>query len=176
MRETRDEVHRQLSQALTGAERLNALTAEEAEAVLKACCGSAEWARRMAARRPFGSDGAALDAADRVWKSLFPVDWLEAFHAHPRIGDPSARGEEAAEQARARNASESIRNALGEANRAYEERFGHIFIVSAAGKSAEEMLDLCRCRLDNDPDAELAVSAEEQRKITRLRMEKLFAS
>ena len=145
-------------------------------AVLKACCGSAEWVRRMAARRPFGSEAAALDAGDRIWKSLFPVDWLEAFRSHPRVGDRSARGQAAAEQAGARNAPEAIQGALGEANRAYEERFGHIFIVCASGKSAEEMLDLCRRRLDNDPVAELAVSAEEQRKITWLRMEKLLAS
>ncbi|HEV2062986.1 MAG TPA: 2-oxo-4-hydroxy-4-carboxy-5-ureidoimidazoline decarboxylase [Thermoanaerobaculia bacterium] len=155
---------------------MNALPAEGAEAVLLECCGSAEWARRMAARRPFGSEAAALDAGDRIWKSLFPVDWLEAFRAHPRIGDFSVRGQTAAEQAGARNAPEAVQDALGEANLAYEERFGYIFIVCASAKSAEEMLDLCRRRLDNDPVAELAVSAEEQRKITRLRMEKLFAS
>ncbi len=129
----------------------------------------------MAARRPFGSEAAALDAGDRVWKSIFPVDWLEAFRAHPRIGDRTARGQEAAEQAGARNAPEAVREALEAANRAYEERFGHIFIICASGKSAEEMLDLCRRRLDNDRDAELHVSAEEQRKIMRLRLEKLFA-
>ena len=152
------------------------MPAAEAEAFLRACCGSAEWVRRMMARRPFGSEAAALDVADRIWVSLFPVDWREAFGAHPRIGDRNARGPAAAEQAGARNAPEAVQDALGEANLAYEERFGYIFIVCASGKSAEEMLDLCRRRLDNDPVAELAVSAEEQRKITRLRMEKLFAS
>jgi 2-oxo-4-hydroxy-4-carboxy-5-ureidoimidazoline decarboxylase len=161
---------------LTGIEGVNALPAAEAEAVLRGCCGSAEWVRRMMARRPFGSEAAALEAADRIWVSLFPVDWREAFSTHPRIGDRSARGQAAAEQAGAGNAPEAVRDALEEANRAYEERFGYIFIVCAAGKSAEAMLDLCRRRLDNDPVAELAVSAEEQRKITRLRMEKLFAS
>jgi 2-oxo-4-hydroxy-4-carboxy-5-ureidoimidazoline decarboxylase len=155
---------------------LNALPAAEAEVVLRGCCGSAEWVRRMMARRPFGSEAAALDAADRIWVSLFPVDWREAFGAHPRIGDLNARGQAAAEQAGVQGAPEAVLDALTEANRAYEERFGYIFIVCASGKSAEEMLDLCRRRLDNDPVAELAVSAEEQRKITRLRMEKLFAS
>jgi OHCU decarboxylase len=130
----------------------------------------------MMARRPFGSEAAALDAADRIWVSLFPVDWREAFSAHSRIGDRNARGQAAAEQAGAQNAPEAVRDALAEANRAYEERFGYIFIVCASGKSAEELLDLCRRRLDNDPVAELAVSAEEQRKITCFRMETLFAS
>lgn len=129
----------------------------------------------MAARRPFASEAAALDAADRVWKSLFPADWLEAFRAHPRIGGPEARGREAEEQAGALSASEATRAALAEANRLYEERFGRIYVVCASGKSAEEMLDLCRRRLHNDAETELVVAAEEQRKITRMRLEKLFA-
>jgi len=129
----------------------------------------------MAARRPFASEAAALDAADRVWKSLFPADWLEAFRAHPRIGGREARGPQAEEQAGALSASETTRAALAEANRLYEERFGRIYIVCASGKGAEEMLDLCRRRLHNDAETELAVAAEEQRKITRMRLEKLFA-
>jgi OHCU decarboxylase len=129
----------------------------------------------MAARRPFASEAAALDTADRVWKSLFPADWLEALRAHPRIGGREARGREAEEQAGALSASEATRAALAEANRLYEERFGRIYIVCASGKSAEEMLDLCRRRLHNDAETELAVAAEEQRKITRMRLEKLFA-
>lgn len=161
---------------MTGVEGWNALPADEAEALLRGCCSSNEWVRRMMARRPFKSAPAVLEAGDRIWVSLFPVDWKEAFSAHPRIGDRSVRGQEAAEQAGAAGAPEAVREALEEANRAYEERFGYTFIVCASGKSAEEMLDLCRRRLDNDPVAELAVSAEEQRKITRLRMEKLFAS
>ena len=161
---------------MTGVAGWNALPAAEAEAALRSCCGSAQWVRRMMARRPFGSEAAALDADDRIWVSLFPIDWREAFSHHPRIGDRNVRGQAAAEQAGTQGAPEAVREALDEANRAYEERFGYIFIVCASGKSAEEMLDLCRRRLDNDPVAELAVSAEEQRKITRLRMKKLFAS
>jgi OHCU decarboxylase len=130
----------------------------------------------MVERRPFASEAAALDAADRVWKALFPADWLEAFRAHPRIGDREARGREAEEQAGAQSGSEATLSALAEANRLYERRFGHIYIVCASGKSAEEMLDLCRRRLHNDPETELAVAAEEQRKITRVRLAKLLAS
>ena len=159
---------------LTGLENFNALPADEAVALLHSCCGSTEWARRMTERRPFPSQGAALDAADRVWKSLFPADWLEAFRAHPRIGDRQATGREAQEQAGAQSAAEATRTALEEANRLYEERFGHIYIVYASGKDAEEMLDLCRRRIHNDPAMELAVAAEEQRKITRLRLAKLL--
>ena len=130
----------------------------------------------MVARRPFASPGAALDWADRVWKGLFPADWLEAFRAHPRIGETGVQGAPAAEQAGTKGAPREVLAALEEANRAYERRFGHIFIVCASGKSAEEMLDLCRRRLDNDASTELTVAAEEQRKITRLRMEKLLTA
>ena len=130
----------------------------------------------MVERRPFASEAAAIDAADRVWKSLFPADWLEAFRAHPRIGDRAATGQAAEEQAGAGSASEATRSELDVANRLYEARFGHIYIVCASGLSAKEMLDLCRRRLHNDRETELAVAAEEQRKITRLRIEKVLAS
>lgn len=161
---------------MTGLERLNVLPAQEAAALLRSCCGSAEWARRMVERRPFQSEAAALGAADRVWKSLFPADWLEAFRAHPRIGDRQARGREAEEQAGVQTGSEATLSELARANRLYEERFNHVYIVCAWGKSAEEILDLCRARLHNDREMELGVAAEEQRKITRLRLERLFGS
>jgi OHCU decarboxylase len=161
---------------LTGLERLNVLPALDAAALLRSCCGSAEWARRMVERRPFQSEAAALDAADRVWKSLFPSDWLEALRAHPRIGDRQVRGREAEEQAGTQAGSEATLLELARANRLYEERFNHIYIVCAWGKSAKEILDLCRGRLHNDRETELEVAGEEQRKITRLRLERLFGS
>ena len=159
---------------MTGLEKLNALPAAEAAALLASCCGSAEWARRMTRARPVSSVAACCDAADRVWKALFPADWLEAFRAHPRIGDPGVSGREAEEQAGARSAGQTEREALADANRLYEERFGYLFVICAGGLSAGQMLDLCRRRLHNDPEMELAVAGEEQRKITRLRLTRLL--
>jgi OHCU decarboxylase len=159
---------------LTGLERLNGLPAVEAAVLLASCCGAAVWVERMLARRPFESEPAALEAADEVFASLSPEDWREAFRAHPRIGDRDARGEAAAEQAGTTTAPASILAGLLEANRAYEARFGHLFIVFASGRSAGEMLDLCRRRLHNEPEVELSVAAEEQRKITRLRLQRLL--
>src|SRR4029079_9101865 len=98
----------------------------------------------------------------------------EAFAAHPRIGEKGGRWSQQ-EQAGARGADAEILADLAEANRLYESRFEHIFIVCATGKSAEEMLGLLRARLDNNPETELRVAAEEQRKITSLRLEKLLA-
>jgi OHCU decarboxylase len=151
------------------------MTTGEAEAAMLACCGSKRWARRMARARPFPGEDELFANADRIWRELSEDDWLEAFAAHPRIG-ARASGQAAAEQAGARGASAETLAALTRANREYEERFGHIFIVCASGRSAEEMLDLCRRRLHNEPREELQAAAEEQRKITRLRLEKWLSS
>jgi hydroxyisourate hydrolase len=162
-------------------ERLNALPPAEAEAAFLACCGSRAWARWMESRRPYRDIADLLETADRVWWTLTPADWREAFAAHPRIGEKKQDQEDrsrrwsADEQSGAAGARAAILAELAEANRTYEERFGHLFIVRATGKSAEEMLGLLRERLENDPEAELRIAAEEQRKITRLRLEKLAA-
>ena len=166
----------------SGLDRLNALPPNEAEATLISCCGSTEWARRMAAARPYASEAGLAEAADRIWRGLSRADWLEAFAAHPKIGStaPAGRGkapEWSREEQRGTNAASPETLArLAAANRDYEARFGHIFIVCASGRSAEEMLSLARQRLANDPDRELSLAAEEQRKITRLRLEKLLAT
>jgi len=160
---------------LSGLAAINAMAEEEAGAAMLACCGSKRWARRMAERRPFSSEADLFADAGRIWGELSERDWLEAFAAHPKIGE-RASGQAAAEQAGARGASPETLAALARANREYEERFGYIFIVCASGRSAEEMLDLCRRRLHNAPAEELKVAAEEQRRITRLRLEKWLIS
>jgi 5-hydroxyisourate hydrolase / 2-oxo-4-hydroxy-4-carboxy-5-ureidoimidazoline decarboxylase len=166
---------------------LNGLDEDVATRELLRCCGSTRWAREMAAARPFTSVDAVTAAADTIWAGLDRADWLEAFSAHPRIGaglpaearSAKAGGDAvwaAAEQAGAASASTDVLARLVEANREYEARFGYIFIVCATGKSAEEMLQLLEGRLDNDPLIEVRVAADEQRKITRLRIAKLLES
>jgi len=129
----------------------------------------------MAEARPFSGEDELFASADRIFGALSEEDWLEAFAAHPKIG-ARASGQAAAEQAGARGASPETLAALARANREYEERFGYIFIVCASGRSAEEMLDLCRRRLHNDAAVELKVAAEEQMKITRLRLLKMLVA
>jgi OHCU decarboxylase len=153
---------------------LNGLSEDEATAALRRCCGSGKWARAMAGERPFGTPEQVRAAADRVWRGLAPADWREAFRSHPRIGDRGISGKEAQEQAGAHAASADLLEALAAANRAYEDRFGHIFIVCASGKSAGRMLEELEGRLGNDPETEIGVAAEEQRKITQLRLDKLL--
>jgi allantoicase len=138
----------------------------------------------MAAARPFAGTERLRATADKCFGELAREDWLEAFRAHPRIGEkqaaaqsaesPAAAGWSEQEQAPARAARAEAFAALAEANRAYEAKFGHIFIVCAAGKSAEEMASLCCERMGNDPEKELRVAAEEQRRITHLRLEKFY--
>lgn len=128
----------------------------------------------MIERRPFGSRGAVFKAADEIWKSLEPSDWLEAFAHHPRIGEQTTNSIAAREQSAVKKADSAVRVQLARINRDYEQRFGYIYIVCATGKSAEEMLAIARSRLNNDPATELTVAAEEQRKITQLRLAKLL--
>jgi allantoicase len=163
--------------------RLNALPQADAEAELKAACGSSAWAARMGAARPFADMEELLSAADHHWVRLSREDWLEAFRAHPRIGESKAAVEHGVaarrwateEQSGTRSADEETRAALSAGNRAYDERFGHIFIVCATGKAAAEMLELLRARLENSPEKELPIAAEEQRKITRIRLKKMLS-
>lgn len=162
---------------------LNAAAREAAEASFLACCGSPRWAREMAACRPFASQEALFRVADEAWWALDERDWLHAFAAHPRIGERKAAPAQGAvaaawsrqEQAGVAMDDDAVKAALAEGNRAYEERFGRVYIVCATGKSAEEMLAILRGRLANDPAAELRASAAEQAKITRIRLEKLLA-
>lgn len=165
-----------------GITRLNDLPLEELEQDLLACCGSTNWARRMGQSRPFRGIDELLEIADCIWWDLGPADWLEAFHQHPRIGErtaaphPSAQARRWSEQEQAatRGAPGDVLRVLAEANRAYEARFGYLFIICATGKTSEEMLALLEKRLQNDSATELRIAAEEQRKITRLRLEKLL--
>ena len=162
--------------------KLNRLSAEEARAALLACCGSTRWASEVAALRPFWDVGQLLNIAGRVWRELGREDWLEAFRAHPKIGESRPQRETGAEakrwsegeQARAREASDETLAALSEANREYEGRFGFIFIVCAAGRPAGELLASLRERLDNDPETELRVAAGEQWRITELRLRRFL--
>lgn len=152
---------------------LNELSPDAVERELRRCCGSGRWAREMAARRPFASDAALYAAADEVWWDLEPDDWREAFAAHPRIGERDGGAWSAEEQAGMNEASRRLEDEIREGNRAYEAKFGHVFLICATGLTAAEMAAALDRRLDNDPEAELRIAAAEQAKITKLRLRKL---
>jgi allantoicase len=157
-----------------GVRQLNVADPRAAETELLACCGSRAWARQVAARRPFDDADHLTRVADEVWQGLGRDEHLEAFAAHPRIGERSGGRWSSQEQSGTSSAEEATLQALAEGNRTYEERFGHVFLICATGKSAAEMLEALRERLANDPDTEVQVAAEEQRQITRLRLDKLL--
>lgn len=157
---------------------LNALAPAQADGWLRQCCGATRWARMMAAARPFASREAMAVTADVIWSSLDRADWLEAFAAHPKIGQSGPNASTSAawskeEQSGVAPGGDAVREGLARVNRAYEGRFGYIFIVCATGRSGAKMLALAERRMRNDPESELAVAAEEQRQITRLRLARL---
>lgn len=153
---------------------LNALEPSRAEAEFRRCCGSVRWAGAMTGARPFADVDAMIALGETIWTSLAPADRLEAFAAHPRIGERRAVSAWSSEEQAGMNvADHHTQETLAALNVDYRERFGYIFIVCATGKSSGDMLGLLEARLSNDPLTELAVAAEEQRKITALRLRKL---
>lgn len=156
---------------------LNEASADEAARQLATCCGAARWVTAMVLARPYASADALYSRAESTWWNLGHDDVREAMSHHPRIGETSrASATEAGEQAGAARADAAVKAALADGNRLYETRFGHLYLVCAAGLSGEALLAILRERLDNDPETELGVAAGEQAKITRLRLEKLLVS
>jgi OHCU decarboxylase len=166
------------------AQTLNALPDDNARDSLATCCAAGRWVDAMLARRPFTSDDAVLQAAADAAATLTEADWLEAFAAHPMIGDVASLREKyaatrelaAGEQSGATAASEATLAELAALNRTYRDRFGFIFIVFATGKSADEMLALLKARINNSREQELKIAAAEQLKITQLRLQKLASN
>jgi 2-oxo-4-hydroxy-4-carboxy-5-ureidoimidazoline decarboxylase len=154
----------------------NATPAQDAEQTVLACCASGTFAKAIADGRPYPDAAALLAAIDSAFATLSWDDIVEAMSEHPRIGDRAVRGGmSAAEQSGATAAGDEVRQGLADGNLAYEQRFGHVFLICASGLSGQEMLDQLGARLDNDEEAERTVVRAELRKITRLRMTKMLA-
>jgi OHCU decarboxylase len=160
--------------------RWNRLPVDEAMQAILPCCGSKAWAQEMVARRPLTDVSALLAAADETWRNLTRSDWMEAFQSHPRIGESrplqssSTQSVEwsAKEQRKVEDADAAVKIALADGNREYERCFGRTFIVCATDKSAPEILEMLRRRLNNDPDTELHEAGEQQRQIVQIRLRK----
>jgi 2-oxo-4-hydroxy-4-carboxy-5-ureidoimidazoline decarboxylase len=158
--------------------RWNALPAADAAREVLPCCGSRAWADQIAAQRPFAAPDALFAASDSIWLVLSEADWNEAFDSHPRIGQQHARAATAqslswssSEQSAVTSSpDDAAKLALAEGNRAYEAKFGRIFLDCATGKSTAEILAILRARVGNTPAQELRETAEQQRQITQLRL------
>jgi 2-oxo-4-hydroxy-4-carboxy-5-ureidoimidazoline decarboxylase len=159
-------------------QRINRASESEARVLLGMCCGAERWIDRMLTRRPFASRDAAAAAAREEWYALTENDWRGAFAHHPRIGDVESLRRRFAstaalserEQSGVQRAGDDVLAALAEGNRRYEERFGYVFIVCAAGKGAEEMLAILNVRYENHPEDEIRIAAEEHARICELRL------
>jgi OHCU decarboxylase len=161
---------------------LNQLAEDDAVRELLQCCGSKRWASQLTQLRPFLSLEQLLENSERIWWTLSAQDWLEAFSAHPKIGEKKAatagtiQSQEWSEneQAGVKSAREDTLATLAKLNREYEAKFGYIFIVCASGKSSEQMLELLQQRLRHKPEDELSVAATEQALITAIRVRKML--
>lgn len=161
---------------------LNTLPKQQLKEELTKCCGSSAWVNKMLPFFPADDLVELLEDAEEQWWLCSEKDWKEAFSHHPKIGDleslqkkfSSTAGWASNEQGGVNTASQQIIEALADGNKKYEEKFGYIFIVCAAGKSANEMLAMLQTRLQNSPEVEIEIAADEQNKITKLRIEKLL--
>ena len=146
---------------------LNALPAPACENALRAVCTAPRWAAMVAAGRPYTSVDALQAAAAAA---LTDADLEPALAGHPRIGDRDASGVSGHEQAAVASAGADVHTALAAGNAAYEERFGHVYLVCASGRSADDLLATLHSRLANDPSTERAVALRELAAINRLRI------
>ena len=157
--------------------RWNTLPIDKATNEILPCCGSHVWSQKLAAQRPFLSPESLFAASDAIWLALPEPDWQQAFDSHPRIGQRDAHKATAqsltwstGEQSAAMASQDDAKSALAEANRAYEAKFGRIFLVCASGKSTQEILAILRARMGNTAEQELCEAVEQQRQITQLRL------
>jgi 2-oxo-4-hydroxy-4-carboxy-5-ureidoimidazoline decarboxylase len=162
--------------------QLNSLDKEQAQQAFLQCCTAMAWVNNMVASRPYANEEALRGTANIHWQGLSEQDYLQAFEGHPQIGDVNTLRARYAnikalagdEQGAVSEASDAVLEALSQANQAYLDKFGFIFIVCATGKSAAQMLALLQARLPNDRHSELSNAAQEQQKIFHLRLEKLL--
>lgn len=156
--------------------RLNGLSRGDLISELLRVCHSQRWAERVAAAHPYADTTELLAVADRIWMELEPADWLEALRGHPRIGESGGTSQRfsTSEQAGMNDADAVVRDAIASGNRDYEERFGHVFLISAQGRTPHDILANLNARLLNTASEEIHEAAGEHRRITRLRLQKLL--
>jgi 2-oxo-4-hydroxy-4-carboxy-5-ureidoimidazoline decarboxylase len=152
--------------------RFDDLSQDDARALLLRCLSAPGWAQRVLAERPFGTREALLATADHAARELSSDDLDAALAGHPRIGERAAAGHNAAASAREQSGvAARDQQRLVEGNRAYEDRFGHVFLVRAAGRTGSEILGELERRLGNPPEVEREEMIDNLREIALLRLE-----
>lgn len=164
-------------------DNLNTLNSIQRAEALAKCCGATHWVNKMNEIFPVADEKILLHEAEKLWRQCSESDWLEAFTHHPKIGDVNSLKEKYAataawaegEQSSVKESSLAVLQALSAGNAEYENKFGYIFIVCATGKTASEMLAMLQDRIKNKAADEIQIAAQEQNKITAIRLKKLIA-
>ncbi|MFF1836644.1 2-oxo-4-hydroxy-4-carboxy-5-ureidoimidazoline decarboxylase [Streptomyces sp. NPDC058231] len=157
-----------------GLARFNALADDEATTVLHEVCAGTAWGRAILSRRPYATVEALLSAGDAATAALTGEDLAEAMAGHPPIGRP-VPGDPASsrEQRGMAGATEELRAEMLELNLAYQERFGHVFLICATGATGEQMCDAVKSRIGNSPEHEREIARTELGRINRIRLTRL---
>jgi 2-oxo-4-hydroxy-4-carboxy-5-ureidoimidazoline decarboxylase len=166
-----------VSRVATGLPRFNRLSDDEARAELATCLDVPRWCADVAVGRPYESVGELEQAAERAWSDPTDDELEAALARHPRIGERAGAGHDAEHSAREQSGVDrrdaEVRRRLEEGNRAYEERFGRVFLIRAAGRDGREILDELERRLRNDDVTEREETIEQLRQIAILRLDEL---
>ncbi|MFI5620943.1 2-oxo-4-hydroxy-4-carboxy-5-ureidoimidazoline decarboxylase [Streptomyces sp. NPDC051567] len=157
-----------------GLTRFNALDDSAAAAALREVCAGREWGSRLLARRPFATTAALCSASDAATARLTAGELGEAIAGHPPIGRPKPGDPVSAREQRGlAGASGDLRRELLELGLAYQEKFGHVFLVCATGATGEQLRDALRARSGNSPEEERETARDELVKINRIRLTRL---
>ncbi|MGX1315467.1 2-oxo-4-hydroxy-4-carboxy-5-ureidoimidazoline decarboxylase [Streptomyces calvus] len=153
-----------------GLARFNALEEHAALAALHEACASRTWARRLLAARPYATTEDLYAASDAAMADLTTEDLHEAMAGHPPIGRPEPGDPASArEQSGMAGAPDALKAEMLELNLAYQEKFGHVFLICATGRTGEQMRDAVKERLGNAPEQEREIARTELGKINRIR-------
>src|SRR5882757_5785663 len=159
------------SSSTPGLARFNALEEHAAAAALHEACASSTWGSGLLARRPFASLTDLLAASDAAMAELSTADLAEAMAGHPPIGRPKPGDPTSSREQRGMaGASEELKEEMLELNLAYQERFGHVFLICATGRTGEQMRDAVKERIGNSPEQEREIVRAELGKINRIRL------
>ncbi|TQE28983.1 2-oxo-4-hydroxy-4-carboxy-5-ureidoimidazoline decarboxylase [Streptomyces ipomoeae] len=162
------------SSSTPGLARFNALEEHAATAALHEACASAEWGRRLLAGRPYATVDDLLAASDAAMAELTAEDLAEAMAGHPPIGRPKPGDPTSAREQRGMaGASDELKAEMLELNLAYQEKFGHVFLICATGRTGEQMRNAVKERIGNAPEREREIVRTELGRINRIRLTRL---
>jgi 2-oxo-4-hydroxy-4-carboxy-5-ureidoimidazoline decarboxylase len=157
-----------------GLARFNALEEHAAFAALHGACAATAWVKRLLAARPYATPEDLYTASDAAMAELTTADLEKAMAGHPPIGRPEPGDPTSAREQRGMaGATEELRAEMLELNLAYQEKFGHVFLICATGRTGEQMRDAVSERIGNAPEREREIVRTELGKINRIRLARI---